>query len=60
MAKVDNLKIRTYIIGEEKVLRKIFFESVHKLCSNHYSKSQLDIWAPEKYETEQWDKSIKK
>lgn len=52
--------IRKYHPGEELALRDIFHSSVHKLGSTCYSTDQLDVWAPNEFDPEQWILRIQK
>lgn len=52
------MRIREFTLGEEKSLREVFFTSVHRLASTHYSASQLNAWAPIKYEEAEWSRRI--
>jgi putative acetyltransferase len=40
-------------------LIKLFYETVHCVNAEDYTKDQLDTWAPEKIDTEKWESRIK-
>lgn len=53
------MRIREFIPGEEESLREVFFTSVHRLASTHYSAPQLNAWAPLEYEKAEWSARVK-
>lgn len=41
------MNIRPYNIQDRLACGELFYQTVHTICSNDYSKQQLDVWAPE-------------
>lgn len=51
--------IRKYRLGEELLLSKLFYETIHKINIKDYNNKQINAWAPDNsYETS-WIKRIK-
>lgn len=46
--------IRDFRIGDEPVLASVMFSSVHELARKDYSPAQVEAWAPEQYDEDQW------
>ncbi len=54
------MNIRYYIKGEEYQLFEIFYSSIHMNAKYHYSKEQLEAWAPNNYNLKEWIIKIQK
>lgn len=39
-------KIRSMRLGEFNIVAKLIYDSVHNLCTNEYTKEELDAWVP--------------
>ncbi len=52
--------IRTYEKRDLEEILKIFYENVHKVCQNDYTKEQLDAWAPSEPDVLRWENSLEK
>ncbi|WP_201786746.1 GNAT family N-acetyltransferase [Serratia symbiotica] len=50
--------IRPYKPGEELTLRKVFHSAVHHLAHQYYSPEQINAWAPNTYDVQEWNKRI--
>lgn len=50
----QNMFIRDFIPEEQTSLRQVFMSSVHELTCGFYTKKQLDAWAPQTYDEQQW------
>jgi len=50
--------IREYIPGEEAILRDVFLLSVHQLARAHYTREQINAWAPAIYDRDRWHEKI--
>jgi putative acetyltransferase len=46
--------------GEELTLRAVFYLSVHGVARRNYSPLQLDAWAPQIFDADQWIARIRK
>ena len=46
--------IRQFQRGDEAALRALFHASVHGLASQHYTRAQLQAWAPGHYDGARW------
>ncbi len=53
------MKIRKYKSGEEKILRDIFYSSIHENAKGYYSDIQLNAWAPSEVGEQKWANRIK-
>ncbi len=54
------IRIRRVQLGEELLLWRIFYASVHEVACSHYLPAQLDAWAPDYYPGESWERRIQK
>lgn len=52
------MKVRKYNKGEEKQLFEIFSTSVQQNAKGYYNEQQLNAWAPEEIDEEQWMKRM--
>lgn len=50
--------IRDFQQGDEKYLRKIFFNTIRNININDYSPQQVTAWAPEQYDEQAWCQRI--
>lgn len=50
--------VRLYKPQDCKEIVKLFYDTVHTINSKDYSSAQLDVWAPEKIDTDTWNKSF--
>jgi putative acetyltransferase len=46
--------IRKYEVGEEKILRELFFQTIHEVNTRDYTEEQVNAWAPIDYEMNHW------
>jgi len=46
--------------GEELTLRAVFYLSVHGIARRHYTPQQLDAWAPQIFDADQWIARIRR
>jgi putative acetyltransferase len=46
--------------GEELTLRAVFYLSVHGIARRNYSPAQLDAWAPQIFDADQWITRIRR
>lgn len=57
----QKISIRKYQPEDAKALAQIYFNTIHRINSQHYSKEQVDVWAPLKSsEAEGWSKKFSK
>ena len=54
------MQIRSFREGDAPVLRAVFYSSVHALASQHYSREQLNAWAPHAYDATQWAERLRR
>jgi putative acetyltransferase len=45
-------------ISDSPQLREVFTTSVHQNAAGHYTKAQLDAWAPAEYDAEEWERLL--
>lgn len=50
--------IRKYQSSDCKELTELFYNTVHTVNAEDYTKEQLDVWAPEQADLEKWDQSL--
>jgi putative acetyltransferase len=56
----NNVQIREYKIDDAKSLAKIYYNTIHEICSKDYTKEQIEKWAPKSsLEIEGWIKKWK-
>jgi putative acetyltransferase len=49
-----SIQVRRVQAGEEPLLWRIFYASVHEVACSHYTPEQLAAWAPEQYHGTVW------
>jgi putative acetyltransferase len=54
------IDIRKYCVGEELLLRELFFQTIHAVNSKDYTTQQVDAWAPKDYDREGWIERIQR
>lgn len=54
------MKIRRYKESDCKKLAELFYNTVHTINANDYTKEQIDAWASEKIDLEKWNQSFKR
>lgn len=47
-------QIRPYQIGEEPLLRELYYQTIHQVNQRDYSAEQREAWAPERYDENAW------
>lgn len=52
--------IREYQTTDCKELRNLFYDTVHTVNARDYTKEQLNVWAPEEADLEEWNRSFLK
>ena len=52
------MKIRRYYPGEEEALWSLLYNTVHKINVKDYSQAQINAWAPDEWDMEQWKKRL--
>lgn len=52
--------IREFIIGDEKEIYQLFYETVHHINSKDYTEEQINIWAPKYPDLDSWQSSLAK
>ncbi|MEG4572107.1 GNAT family N-acetyltransferase [Microcoleus sp. N3A4] len=52
------MRVRTYEIGDTQQIVKLFYDTVHEVNIRHYTKAQVDAWAPADIDLESWTKSL--
>lgn len=48
------VRLKDFIKSDAKILRKLFYLSVHNTCQGDYTKEQLNAWAPELFDYNVW------
>ncbi|MCU7842488.1 MAG: GNAT family N-acetyltransferase [Candidatus Thiodiazotropha sp. (ex Monitilora ramsayi)] len=48
------MKIRRYLIGEERELLSLLFNTVHRVNRRDYTQAQVDAWVPADYDQQAW------
>lgn len=55
----EGISVRDYHADDVQALSNIYFNTIHKINIQHYTKEQLDVWAPtSSLETEGWAKKF--
>ncbi|HEQ1858601.1 TPA: GNAT family N-acetyltransferase [Providencia alcalifaciens] len=52
------IKIKPYQPQNAEKLHEIFYTSVHRIAAEYYTEEQLEAWAPNSYEREQWQNKM--
>lgn len=50
--------IRSYQASDCEASARLFYETVHTVNLGDYTKEQVDVWAPEGRDLEQWNQSL--
>ena len=50
--------VRKYQSSDCKYLAELFYQTVHAVNAQDYTKEQLDVWATGSVDLEQWDKAL--
>jgi putative acetyltransferase len=59
--KKQRITIRKYSVGDVHALAHIYYHTIHRINSQHYTPEQVDVWAPESsLEESQWVKKFEK
>lgn len=48
------IKVRDFSVGDEDKLWRVFYSSIHQVCSNNYNEEQLQAWAPADLDKSIW------
>lgn len=54
------MEARLYSPSDLEAIIQLYYESIHQVCSNDYTKEQLDAWAPLEPDTYRWEMSLNK
>lgn len=49
-----NFRMRRYQTSDAEPLRQLFRDTVHHINRRDYSQTQVDVWAADEYDVEQW------
>ena len=52
------IKIRAFQQGDAASLRALFYHTVREINRQDYSQAQVEAWAPDEYDHEQWSSRI--
>lgn len=54
---MTEISIRNYCSEDAQTLASIYFHTIHRINSTHYTQEQIDVWAPKSsLEAEDWKK----
>jgi putative acetyltransferase len=53
------MNIRDFRIGDEMALRAVFFSAVRQTASGDYSREQIEAWAPEVFDRDDWTQRMR-
>jgi len=53
------MKVRLLKDEDKDILGKLFFQTVRQVCLGDYSKTQVEVWAPENRDMKKWYESFK-
>ncbi len=51
---ISGITIRRYAAGEEAALWDVYFGAIHHVCIRHYTKEQVNAWAPDDFDSKTW------
>jgi len=54
----ENMQLRKYTPSDCVELTELFYNTVHKVNAEDYTKEQLDVWAPGKADADKWNQSF--
>lgn len=54
------MQLRNYITSDCAQLARLFYETVHSVNAKDYTKEQLNVWATDSIDLEQWNNSFLK
>lgn len=52
------MEIRDYQTHDTRQIMDLFYETVHEINSQDYSKDQVEAWAPKEMNYEEWEKRL--
>lgn len=52
------IQVKPYHPQNAEKLHEIFYTSVHCIAAAYYTEEQLEAWAPDSYEREQWQNKM--
>lgn len=52
------MEIRRYEKGDLEKIIRLFRDTVHKVNIKDYTQEQVDVWAPNSIDTDEWDKTL--
>lgn len=52
------IRLREYQSSDCEECVRLFYQTVHSVNALDYTEEQLNVWAPEIIDTENWDKSF--
>ena len=52
------MKIRNYQPSDSFTTMQLFYDTVHTINCRDYNQEQLDVWAPKKRDSKQWNTSF--
>lgn len=53
------ISLRSYRTADLPAVCRLFYETVHSVCSADYSERELDAWAPEKVDVAAWNRALR-
>lgn len=53
------MKLRTYRLSDLKEIMHLFYNTVHVVNARDYSAEQVNAWAPQDPDENQWDNSFR-
>ncbi|TWT57788.1 putative N-acetyltransferase YafP [Thalassoglobus neptunius] len=56
---VLSFQTRRYVPGEEELLRQLFYNTIRNVNRRDYTLEQVQTWAPDSIDPEQWNSRIK-
>lgn len=54
----SHIIVREYQLGDEQQIAKLFYETVHHINRQDYSKEQLNAWAPANIDVQKWQEKF--
>ena len=52
------MRLRTYEFEDLGQMARLFYDTVHTVCSAHYDQAQLDAWATGTVDLTAWDRAL--
>jgi putative acetyltransferase len=54
------MHLREFRLGDEPLLREVFYSAIHELAIRNYTQEQIDAWCPAEYDRDAWQERMRR